>query len=84
MGINIILIPHLQRRDYLQGSNSIERTNEMLRNPEASHRGKGQREGMESPVSGEDSDWGRESPRRSQSLEELQLLPDHRCPNRGA
>lgn len=62
----------------------MKRTNEMLRNPEASHRGKGQREGVESPVSREDWDYGRESPCRSHSLEELQLLPDRRCPCGGA
>lgn len=56
----------------------------MLRNPEASHSGKGQREGVELPVSREDWDCGGESPCRSHSFEELQVLAAGRCPNRGA
>lgn len=56
----------------------------MFEKPRASHSVKGQREGMESPVSREGWSCGGGLPHRSHSLEELQLLPNSRCPNMGA
>lgn len=53
----------------------------MLRDPEASHGGKGQREDVELTIPREGWDCRRELPSRINGLGEFQLLLDSRCSN---